>query len=64
MKLLLCCVQVVFVATAAYDYVYWGDLSDIAIDDISFGSIPPPGKYGTFEKVVILQIQHGTVKIA
>ena len=48
MKLLLCCVQVVFVATAAYDFVY---LSDIAIDDISFGSIPPPCKYGTFEKV-------------
>jgi hypothetical protein len=41
--------QVVFVATAAYEFDYWGDVSDIAIDDISFGPIPPPCKYSNFD---------------
>ena len=44
MKWALFFVQIALVATFSYEYIYWGEYSDIAVDDIWFGPIPPPRK--------------------
>ncbi|XP_062522144.1 MAM and LDL-receptor class A domain-containing protein 2-like isoform X2 [Corticium candelabrum] len=38
--------RIALVATFSYEYIYWGEYSDIAVDDIWFGPIPPPPPCG------------------